>query len=243
MRNSRRPWSRGARARRVAAGITLIEMLVTVSIIAIVMAATLMGSGAVANSQLRGGAAMIAGAVRVAYTRASATSRTNRVVFDLDNRRVWLEETEDSIAVKTGDTTGGAEAVTEAEKAASDEASRIIKGPQIARARFRAVRALGFEEDERDKGRALGARIRFGTVFTGHTPDGQKEGRAYLYFWPGGQTERAAVQLVRPGEPPSDGLTILVSPMTGRAKTVQGAAELEPLRDDGTNTEREDNGF
>ena len=71
-------------------GLTLIELLVTIALISIVTTAVVMGSGALVNSRVRGAASMISGAVRLAYTRASATSRPNRIAFDLDESTVAL---------------------------------------------------------------------------------------------------------------------------------------------------------
>lgn len=220
---------------------TLIETLVTVALIAVVMSVAMIGTGAVKNSRLRSGATMITGAIRVAYSRASATSRSLRLVFDLQERRVWLEETTSSVTVKAGDTAGGAAAATQAEKEAAEQAQKILKGPRVAPPAFRPVKALGMTgEVAADGYRTLGSGIRFRAVYTGHSPDGQTEGRAYLYFWPGGQTERAAIQLDKGGESLDEGVTILVSPLTGKARIAGGAVSMDPLRDDGTSSERED---
>jgi general secretion pathway protein H len=187
---------------------------------------------------------MITGAVRIAFTRASATSRPNRLVFDIDNGTVILEETRDVLSLKKDDVAGGAAAATQEEKDAIETAARIVKGPQAPRARFTAVRALGFDDPDTSGGRPIGKGVRFRKVETAHSPDGQTSGRAYLYFWPGGQTERAAVQLARSASvDDNEGMTILVSALTGRVRAVAGAKSMDPLRDDGTLQEREDRSF
>ena len=43
--------------------------------------------------------------------------------------------------------------------------------------------------------KALEGGIKFRGVQTQHDDLPRTEGRAYLYFWPGGQTERASIQL------------------------------------------------
>jgi general secretion pathway protein H len=227
-------------------GLTLIELLVTIALIALLTTSIVVGSGAVTNSRMRGAAGMITGAIRIAFTRASATSRPNRLVFDIDYGNVILEETRDVLAVKQDDVAGGAAAGTEEERDAIETASRIIKGPQAPRARFTAVRALGFSDSESESngGRSIGKGVQFRKIQTAHSPEGQTTGRAYLYFWPGGQTERASIQLARIGSTnEDDGMTILVSALTGRVRTVGGAKEIDPLRDDGTLQEREDRPF
>ena len=37
---------------------------------------------------------MIASAIKVAYTRATATSRDLRLVMDIDQKKIWLEESD-----------------------------------------------------------------------------------------------------------------------------------------------------
>jgi general secretion pathway protein H len=173
-------------------------------------------------------------------------SRPGRIVFVLDKEepRVAIEETTDTLLVKKDDTAGGAEAATPEEREAVAQAERILKGPRAPRPRFTAIKAFGFDQPDTGGGRALGKGVRIRKVETDHSPDGETEGRAYLYFWPGGRTERAAIQLQAASSTrPDDGLTLLVSPLTGKVRVVQGAQPMERLRDDGTASDREDKAF
>src|SRR4051812_46414277 len=96
--------------RHTARGLTLIELLITVALIAIMTTGAVMGSGALVNARIRGATTMISGAIRIAFTRASATSRPNRLVFDFESSKVILEETSDTVLVRKDDTTGGSAA-------------------------------------------------------------------------------------------------------------------------------------
>ena len=233
------------RAGKGERGLTLIELLVTIALISVVTTGVILGSGAVGNSRMRGAAGMINGAVRIAFTRASATSRPSRLVFDIDRGAVILEETTDVLTVKKDDTAGGAAPGTVEERDALETTSRILKGPQAPRARFRPVRALGFDDPDTSGGRTIGKGVRFRKIETAHSPDGQTSGRAYLYFWPGGQTERAAIQLALGAsvEDEREGMTVLISALTGKVRIAGGAQSMDPLRDDGTFQEREDRSF
>ena len=224
-------------------GITLIELLVVVGLMGLFMGGVVLGLGATTNARIKGSATTIAGAVRVAFSRSASTSKSVRVVFDLDNNTIAIEEADLPMLIRRDDKTrtSGAQASTPQELAATKEAERISKGPTSPRAVFRPVRALGFETDEGSMGRALGGGVAIRRVEVAHAEEPITSGRAYLYFWPGGQTERAAIQLGRAGEVRDDNvITVLVSPLTGRVRIEAGAKSMERSRED---SEREDRKF
>jgi general secretion pathway protein H len=132
---------------------------------------------------------------------------------------------------------GGAQAATEAEKAAAEYAREIVQGPRAPSAGFVPVPGFG-DGDDAALGRELGTGIRYIQVQTEHDTEPRTEGHAYLYFWPGGGTERAAIQIAKQGD--DSGLTILVSALTGRAKLVRGRVEMEEGRRDLDFQEREE---
>jgi general secretion pathway protein H len=66
----------------------------------------------------------------------------------------------------------------------------------------------------------LGGSVRFRKVWVSHQQAGLTAGTAYLYFWPSGQTEAASIELAQ-GD---DVTTLLVSPLTGRVRLVNGPA-------------------
>ena len=115
-------------------------------LIGLMMGVMVFGSGQTTASRLKRATTMVAGAVRVAFTRATATSKSQRLVLDLDEQTLWLEESDLPMLVQSKDTTstGGAAAVTAAEKAAYQENDRIMKGPRPPKPRYHAVEALGF---------------------------------------------------------------------------------------------------
>jgi general secretion pathway protein H len=229
-------------------GLTLIEIIVVMSLIAVVTAAVLGGSMQLPSSRLRRSITMIASAIKVGYTRATATSRSLRLVMDLDRQKVWLEESDAPMLVQTKDTTGtgGADPVTQAEKQAVVETDKVLSGPRIPKAQFHKMDTTGFgdAEDGRD-GKPLQHGITFRSVQTAHDDAPRTTGRAYLYFWPGGLTERASIQL-RIGDSIEESrtLTLLVaSPLTGKVTVKAGPSELELPIDADHASDRTDTGF
>jgi general secretion pathway protein H len=242
--------SRGSRAqktqRALSRGLTLIEVLIVMALIALILSAVVVGSGQLGSSRLRHSSTMIAGAVRVGFTRATGTSKTVRLVMDFNDNAIWLEEGDQPHLVQSRDATGtgGAAAATEGERAAIEESSRILKGPTAPRTAFKEIDAMGLAASEPGKGhKALERGIKFRQVQTAHDDDPRKEGRAYLYFWSGGLTERAAIQLkVGDSEEANNIVTLIVAPLTGKVTIKDGAVDLPKPSDDKEASERADPG-
>jgi general secretion pathway protein H len=219
---------------------TLIEVLVTLAILTLVSGLVILGSGAASGARLKRGTTQVAGAVRIAYAHATATSKTVRLVFDFEERKIALEEA-DGLHLLKKEISGGAEAATELELLSQEAAAHVIEGPQAPRATFTPVKALGFPIE----GKELPTGITFWQVETGHQEEPIGEGRAYLYFFPGGQTENAAVQVRVTNSEESDEasyMTVIVAPLTGKTKIHRGRVTMPAPRDETEASEREDTG-
>src|SRR5262249_31161013 len=92
-------------------------------------------------------------------------------------------------------------------------------------ATFKPVKQFGFDGDTPEQGRSIGTGVRLLQVQTEHDEEPRTSGRAYLYFFPGGGTERAVIQIAREGD--KEGLSVVVSALTGRARIEKGAVKLE----------------
>jgi general secretion pathway protein H len=220
-----RTWNRKQRGTR---GMTLLEVLIVVALLALLAGSVLLGSGSLGSSRMRAAATLIASGVRLGIARANTSGKPTRLVFDLDANRLLLEEADSSrmLREKTAPA-GGAEPASEAEREAKAESDRILEGPRAPRARFSPVKQFA----DTPEGRELGSGVDIVDVRTEHDEEAVTEGRAYLYFWPGGFTERAHVKLKRAGS--EDALTVMVSALTGRTRIERGLIDLpEPRSDD-----------
>jgi general secretion pathway protein H len=228
-------------------GVTLIEVLVALAIAVLLSGGVYIGMGGLASARLRESSTLIAGAIRVAYNHANATSRPTRVVFDLSERTISIEDTEGRMLVQSGDRTGGAQAADEIEAEVQADSESIVEGTRAPRPEFRPVKKLlGFNPDKPGGLKSLGDGIYFRQIEVAHEDAPAKgEGRVYLYFWPGGQTERAAIQLQRGNlddVSDSDVITIMVAPLTGKVEVRGGPIEMPRPQDDSQASEREDTG-
>lgn len=227
---------------RRARGMTLVEVLVGLGIVALLMGTLMYGSGFLSGSRQRAAATLVITGVRLGMARANMTGRPVRMVLDLDQDTVLLEEASSGAPMlrekqEGDDTSAGAEPATELERMAKEKAEQILEGTRKSRPSFASF-SPGLNKDEPGKPRALGTGIQFRQVQTEHDTEPRTEGRAYLYFWPRGGTERASVQIYRGGD--DSGLTVTVSALTGRARIEPGPVPLPEPRGEETYSEREE---
>src|SRR5690606_24983904 len=116
-----RVWSK----RRSQSGVTLIELLIAVGLVALMTGGVAYGMGAFGATRLRTSATMILSGIRTAMTHANTTGYPTRLVFDLDQRTVHLEQANARMlrrmddANRDADPAAGAAAATEAEREAA----------------------------------------------------------------------------------------------------------------------------
>jgi general secretion pathway protein H len=205
--------------------------LIVVALIAVLASSVVLGPGMLRSSRMRSAATLMVSAVRLGLNRSNATGHPVRLTLDLTENRVMLEEAvTGSFARVKGGVAGGAEAESDAEKKAKADAERIVEGPHAPRTQFRPLKELT-DPDDPTRARDLGAGVQIASVETEHDEEPVTEGRAYVFFWPGGLTERAAIRLKR-SDLSDEGLTVLISALNGRAKIVHGKAEVGPLPED-----------
>lgn len=224
-------------------GVTLFEVLLVIGLIAILSGAIIFGSGFLGGARQRAAVTLVVSSVRLAMTRANSSGQPVRLVFDLDGQRLSLEETTSRVMLRVKETragTGaGAEPVTPEEKQAREETKRIMDGPRQPRPAFTPVSEFG-EDGDKQGGRSLGKGVRFRQVQTEHDGEPRQRGRAYLYFWPRGGTERASIQLERDGAKYGRGVTVLVSALTGRVKVEPKLVDLPETTREAGYSEREE---
>ena len=233
-------------SRKYRRGLTLIEVLIVMAIVALMMGAIVIGSGQMAGARMRHSSTMITGAIRIGFARASATSKSLRLVMDLSENEIWLEEGDQPMLVQSKDITGtgGAAAATTVEQTAIAEGSRIVKGPTAPRTAFHEIEPMGLAASAPGAGhKKLDSGIKFREIQTSHDDDAHKDGRVYLYFWPGGQTERASIELkMGDDQNEKNGLTMLVAPLTGKVTIKDGAVPIEKPTTDKEASDRVDPG-
>jgi general secretion pathway protein H len=223
-------------------GLTLIEIVIAIALIALLSGSLLFGKNMLVGSRMKATATLIVSSVRFGLTRANATGRPARLVIDFDKKQLSIEEASTSLMLreKGKDQAGGAAPASSAEAKARAESERILEGPRAARPAFSKLSGVSGAVEDLSTGRPLGDGVELVQVRTEHDEEPLREGRAYIYFWPGGTTERAIIQLKKAGDKET-ALTVVLSPLTGRAKIEKGAVDFpEPRGFDDEVSEREE---
>ena len=217
-------------------GFTLIEVLLVVTIGAVLAGLGIRGLRSLRKADLREASAQMSGAMRYLFDRASTTGKIHRIVIDMETNMYWAEVSDDKFFIPREESTEQLH-VREEQEAAEDEdeaqkrerAAREAESGKSAganssfdlskldvadfrpkRARFAAFKDLALKPVKLKK-----AKVR--SVYTPRVTEPLTAGRAYVYFFPLGQTEPAIITLT---DPDSDETiySLVAHPITGRIR-------------------------
>ena len=217
-------------------GFTLIEVLLVVTIGAVLAVLAIRGLRSLRKADLREASAQMSGAMRYLFDRASTTGKIHRIVIDMETGTYWAEVSDDRFYIPREETVEQLQAREEKEAAEDEEtaqkrerAAREAESGKSAganssfdlsklevadfrpkRARFASFKDLALKPVKLKK-----AKVR--SVYTPRVTEPLTSGRAYVYFFPLGQTEPAIITLT---DPESDDTiySLVVHPITGRVR-------------------------
>jgi general secretion pathway protein H len=214
-------------------GFTLIEIVVVLAIIGLIMGLGASGFRRLTKSDLRSSSAHMAGAVRYLFDRASTTGKVHRLVIDLGDGKYWAEVSddrfyspheaeseqelrrrEDKEADEDEDRRKQAEKKAKDEEALGSSSSFDFAKMEIGDFAPKRARFAAFKEVALKPVTIKNAKIR--SVYTPRVVDALTSGRAYLYFFPLGQTEAAIITLSDVAD--TAFYSLVVHPITGRVK-------------------------
>jgi len=251
-------------------GVTLMEIMIVVFVMALIMTGMALGIGNLTHQRLKSSGLRVAAGVRTAYSRAATTGHTVRIVFDIDNDSLWIEEAEagrvllDREDEEAAEDATADEEIEEGEEGSGEGIGPLPPGGSLAQAQDLSS-VLGADPDQlldaargaaqADMSKSLDfdlmgqlgsagiaaaadiptpryTRPRFGpvpgkrgqvaklhkgvsiiSVYTSHREHPAEEGKAFLYFFPGGFTELAVIQLQ---DSAGHINSVEVHPLTGR---------------------------
>lgn len=214
------------RRRRAHSGFTLIEILVVLAIVGILAGLSIRGLRSLARSDLRASVSHVSGAIRYLFNRASTTGQYHRLVIDIDAGRYWAEVSDDMFYLPRDPETESSVKKLAALEADLDEKDARRKEMAVAAGDVDMSKVLPM--DFRPKKARFGAfkesNLKPVTlkntvvmdVFTPRVADPVTKGRAYVYFFPLGQTEPAVIHLSDPTQQTI--YSLVVHPITGRVR-------------------------
>jgi len=196
-------------------GFTLVELMIVVAVIAVLAAAVVPSVASLSGADARKGAGELAGSLRYLFDTAALRHATCRMVLDLDGRTFGAECAPRLVGVARGEKAAAAQADDE------ELESRFPDERDAERRRLLAASRFGGFSDRLLKKRELPGRTAIKEVRVEGRREPITEGKAYVHFFPGGQAERAFIEV-------ADGstlYTVVVEPFTGRARVVTGPVE------------------
>ncbi len=216
-----RLWCPGpvAASKSKARGFTLIEMGVTLLVMALLVSVAIPAFSVVTRAQLRSKSGELAGAIRSMYGHSAVSGKSCRMVFDLDANSYWAECAKGVVRLSRDreQAQNGARVMTREEEAAARLAEEQGRGRELSdkdKVRAELIAKSSFAaEHSGDVGKVnLGKNVRFADVWVQHQAERYTSGRAFLYFWPSGLTETAGIRLAQA----DDLYSLVVAPLTGR---------------------------
>ena len=216
---------------RANGGFTLIEVILVVAIIAVVITGATFGLGAITRTRLRSSAFKVASAARFAYSRSLTQGTTTRLHFDFEKDTMAVEEADTPVTLAT-------------EAQLESDAGQAVDPWDLARARLEKplspVRPTSpFQPITNQRGKVLerytaqpvGDAISILALITPHETDKRTDGEGSVYFFPGGLTEHAVIQL---SDSSDTVYSVELHPLTGNARIHNFAFEpLDELDDEG----------
>jgi general secretion pathway protein H len=204
---------------------TLLEVGIALAIVAGIVALIVPALSNVTRVQLRQKSGQLAGGVRFLYGASAVSGHTCRLVFDLDASAYWSECAQGSVrlAAEGEKARSGARETTREEELLATVTQRGDAISEEERTRAELARKSAFAPSADVPKTELGSNVRFADVWVSHQPERYVTGKSFLYFWPSGLTETAAIHL-KQGD---DVYSLLVSPLTGKVRIVSGRIDAE----------------
>jgi general secretion pathway protein H len=202
---------------------TLIEIGVTLGVLALMLAVAIPALSAVTRAQLRQKSGQLAGAIRSLYGAAAISGHTCRMVFDLDAGTYWSECAKTNVRLsREGERSQNGARISSRDEELQPRETMSDED----REKLELVRKSAFARSNDVPRTDLGGSVRFTDVWVQHQPERYTTGKSFLYFWSGGLTEEASIHVAQ-GD---DVYSLLVSPLTGRVKIVADRADAPGQR-------------
>jgi general secretion pathway protein H len=227
--------------------------MIVFAIVALLAGASVQGFRSLRKADLREATTQMSGAMRYLFDRASTTGKMHRLVIDMETGMYWAEVSDDRFYIPREETQQDMR--RREEKEADDDAEEAKKRDRAAKeaeSGHGPASGSSFDLSKLEVGDFRPKRARFASfkdlalkpvrlkktkiqsVFTPRVTEPLTSGRAYVYFFPLGQTEPAIITMSdRNGETT---FSLVVHPITGHVR-IYNREILPPASRDRTDDE------
>jgi general secretion pathway protein H len=188
--------------------------MVVIAVVAVMAAAATPALRGISGANARQAAGELAGSLRYLFDTAALRHATCRLAIDIENRATWAECAPRAVTLARSEQTS---------RVARELEERFPDERDADRRRLMAQTRFGAFEDRLAAKRTLPGQSAFGPIRIEGRSQPAEDGVVYVYFFPGGQAQRAFIPVV-------DGdltYTVVLEPFTGRARVVSGKVEAD----------------
>jgi general secretion pathway protein H len=228
---------RSKRRTHAREGMTLIEVIVVIVIVALAASGLSFSLGALTRTNLKSGANKLAAAARFAHYRAIIYGRTVRISFDIPgntfsveeaNGKVTLARVDDERRKDSTDEEGNETVAVDPWAAARNRVDQALR-PTFGASPFGPLQSASGTAMTRYQNVSLGRRVQVVKLIVPHQPEPLEQGKGAVHFFPGGITEHSVIQLSDGGDTV---FSVEIHPLTGRARIYPEAYEPKQLLGD-----------
>jgi len=203
---------------------TLVEILISLAIIAGMIGFVVSVVGTSGNNMRRASNNIIK-LVKFVYDQAALTNSYYRIVFNLEEKQYYVEYSDEPFyVVKEGDET---ELIRKKNEEKSQKGINENPDAPVTTTAAAVGSFAELEDDDLVEINELPDNIKFADVYIMHQADKITDGKAYLYFFPKGNTEFAVIHLSDNDE--ENFMTLIVNPLTGKVEVETEYLEHEEI--------------
>ena len=211
-------------------GMTLMEIMIVIALMAALMMITAYSLGFIGRADVQGEALRLSGVIRFIYNEAATENRTLQLIIDLDKDTFTVDEL-DVTGGLTREQISGATLTTSMDDDKKAEERRLANRMDEEDEQFVSLqrsKQSGPLLDEEDS--MLKSGVHFLGVMTSHHEELQTEGIATINFFPSGFVERAILYVGDDGaktDGAGAGYTLMLNSLTGQTTILPGKVDIE----------------
>ena len=198
-------------------GLTLIEIMVVIALVATIMALGVTVINDVSDSDLKEASSRLSGTLKYVFNEAAIQKKYYRLVIDLDSQQYYAEARTSPFLISLNQEVKAPTKKPEEKPEATVEPEELLQpeGDDFAKV-----------EEYLIEPQQLSDPVKIVDVFVGHLQQKATTGKVEIYFFPHGWTEPTVINLTNGEE--DNYYSVIVNPATGKAEIKNEYTEASP---------------